>query len=107
MAGASAPSQSVKTAEAACKAMATHGVVPTPHNYTVWYTYADGTMPALGQAIDALIARQTAFTDAINADLYQRYFGSAEDRVDVLETGGRLQAVIDQVSRYLDDHTGE
>ena len=40
MAGASAPSQSVKTAEAACKAMATHGVVPTPHNYTVWYTYA-------------------------------------------------------------------
>jgi diguanylate cyclase len=107
MAGASAPSQSVKTAEAACKAMATHGVVPTPHNYTVWYTYADGTMPALGQAIDALIARQTAFTDAINADLYKRYFGSAEDRVDVLETGGRLQAVIDQVSRYLDDHTGE
>jgi diguanylate cyclase len=107
MVGAPAPSQSVKVAEAACKAMATHGVVPTPHNYTVWYTYADGTMPALGQAIDALIARQTAFTDAINADLYKRYFGSAEDRVDVLETGGRLQAVIDQVSRYLDDHTGE
>ena len=64
-------------------------------------------MPALGQAIDALVAKQTAFTDAINADLYKRYFGSAEDHVDVLETGGRLQAVIDQVSRYLDDHTGE
>jgi diguanylate cyclase len=107
MVGAPAPNQSAKVAEAACKAMATHGVVPTPHNYTVWYTYAAGTMPALGQAIDALIAKQTIFTDGINADLYKRYFGGTEDHVDVIETGGRLQAVIEQVSRYLDDHTGE
>jgi len=107
MAGAPAPSQSVKVAEATCKAMATHGIVPTPRNYTVWYTYVAGTMPALGQAIDALVAKQTIFNDGINADLYKRYFGSAEDHVDVIETGGRLQAVIDQVSRYLDDHTGE
>jgi len=107
MAGAPAPSQSVKVAEAACKAMATHGVVPTPRNYTVWYTYAAGTMPALCQAIDSLIAQQTSFADGINADLYKRYFGGSEDHVDVIETGGRLQAVIDQVSRYLNDHTGE
>jgi len=107
MAGASPPTQSVKVAEAACKAMATHGVVPTPRNYTVWYTYAAGTMPALCQAIDSLIAQQTSLTDGINADLYKRYFGGSEDHVDVIETGGRLQAVIDQVSRYLNDHTGE
>src|ERR1700761_852233 len=107
MAGAPAPSQPVKVAEAACQAMATHGVTPTPHNYTVWYTYAAGTMPALAQAIDALLAKQTAFTDTVNADLYKRYFGSVEDHVDVLETGGRLQAVIDQGSRYLDDHNGD
>jgi len=107
MAGASPPTQSVKVAEAACKAMATHGVVPTPRNYTVWYTYAAGTMPALCQAIDSLIAQQTSFADGINADLYKRYFGGSEDHVDVIETGGRLQAVIDQVSRYLNDHTGE
>lgn len=107
MAGASAPSQAVKLAEAACKAMATHGVVPTPHNYTVWYTYVAGTMPALSQAIDALLAKQVNFADEVNADLYKRYFGSAEDQVDVLETGGRLQAVVDQVSRYLNDHSGD
>ena len=107
MAGASAPSQSVKLAEAACKAMATHGVVPTPHNYTVWYTYVAGTMPALCQAIDALLGQQASFTDELNADLYKRYFGSSEDQVDVIETGGRLQAVMDQVSRYLNDHNGD
>ena len=107
MAGAPAPSPSVKVAEAACKAMATHGVVPSPRNYTVWYTYAAGTMPALREAIDGLIARQTSFSDGINADLYKRYFGGTEDHVDVIETGGRLQAVIEQVSRYLNDHTGE
>ena len=107
MAGASAPSESVQLAEAACKTMATHSVVPTPHNYTVWYTYVAGTMPALCQAIDALLTKQTSFTDELNAELYKRYFGSAEDQVDVIETGGRLQAVMDQVSRYLNDHTGE
>ena len=107
MTGASATSQSTQLAEAACKAMASHGVVPTPHNYTVWYTYVAGTMPALRQGIDALLGKQTAFTDEVNAELYKRYFGTADDHVDIIETGGRLQAVIDQVSRYLDDHTGE
>jgi diguanylate cyclase len=107
MTSAPAPSLPMKVAEAAFKAMVTHGVAPTPHNYTVWYTYVDGTMPALRQAIDAFVAKQTIFTDGINADLYKRYFGGAEDYVDVIETGGRLQAVIDQVSRYLNDHTGE
>jgi diguanylate cyclase len=107
MTGASATSQSIQLAEAACKAMAIHGITPTPHNYTVWYTYTAGTMPALSQGIDVLLAKQTVFTDEVNAGLYKRYFGTADDHVDVLETGGRLQAVIDQVSRYLDDHTGE
>lgn len=107
MTGASAKSQSMKLAEAACKAMASHGVAPTPHNYAVWFTYVGETMPSLREAVDALLAKQTAFTDEINAELYKRYFGTTDDHVDVLETGGRLQAVIDQVSHYLDDHTGE
>ncbi len=63
MTEASATGQSAKLAEAACKAMASHGVAPTPHNYTVWYTYMAGTMPSLRQAIDALLAKQTDFTD--------------------------------------------
>jgi diguanylate cyclase len=107
MAGAPASSQSAKLAEAACRAMATHGIVPTPHNYTVWYTYVAGSTQGLREAIDALLAQQTVFTDQINDDLYKRYFGGSDDQVDVIETGGRLQAVIDQVSRYLDDHSGE
>src|SRR6185437_11062208 len=108
MAAAPATSQpTTKLAEAACKTMATHGIAPTPHNYTVWYSYVAGTVPALRQAIDELVAKQTAFTDEINAELYKRYFGGADDNVDVLETGGRLQALIDKVGRYLDDHSGE
>lgn len=107
MTGASATSQSTKLAEAACMAMANYGITPTPHNYTVWYNYVAGGMPALRQGIDRLLAKQTVFTDEVNAELYKRYFGTADDHVDVLETGGRLQAVIDQVSRYLDDHSGE
>ena len=113
MAGAPATSQPAtnqpapKMAEAACKAMATHGVSPTPHNYTVWFSYVADSVPALRQTIDELVAKQTVFTEEINAELYKRYFGGADDNVDVLETGGRLQALIDKVSRYLDDHSGE
>jgi diguanylate cyclase len=107
MAAAAATSQSTKLAETACKAMATHGVTPTPNNYTVWYTYVSGAVPALRQAIDALLAKQTALTDDINAELYQRFFAAADNHVDVIETGGRLQAVIDQVRRFLDDHSGD
>ena len=107
MTGASAKSQSMKLAEAACKAMAVHEITPTPHNYTVWYNYVAGALPALSRGIDTLLAKQAAFTDEINAELYEHYFGTAADRVDVIETGGRLQAVIDQVRRYLDDHSGD
>jgi diguanylate cyclase len=107
MAAASATSESMNLAEAACKAMATHGITPTPQNYAVWYAYVGGTIPALRQGIDALLAKQTAFTDEINAELHRRYFGGADDHVGVIETGGRLRVVIDQVRRFLDDHSGD
>jgi diguanylate cyclase len=107
MIGASPKSQLMKVAEEASQAMAIHEIPPTPHNYTIWYTYVAGTMPVLRQGIDALIAKHTDFTEEVCAELYKRYFGNTGDQVDVLETGSRLQAVIDQVSRYLDDHNGE
>lgn len=106
MAAGSAASQSTKLAEAACKMMATHGVTPTPYNYTVWYAYVAGAMPPLREAVDALLAKQTPLTDTISAELYQRFFGGADNQVEVVETGGRLQVVIDQVRRFLDDHSG-
>jgi diguanylate cyclase len=104
---ASAQSQSIKLAEESCRAMAIHGVPPTPHNYTVWYSYVAGTMPALKRSVDAIIAQQTLFTEAVSAELYKHYFGTAQDQVEVLETGSRLQTVIDQVRHFLDDHAGD
>jgi diguanylate cyclase len=96
--------EATKLAEDACRMMAIHGIAPTPHNYTVWYNYAAGTMPALKRSIDAIMATQTPFAEAVNAELYKHYFGTAQDQVDVLETGSRLQTVIDQVRHFLDDH---
>ena len=102
----SAQSQSVKLAEAACKAMAMQGIPPTPQNYAVWYAYAAGTMPKLTAQIDELASRQQAFTAEISAELYKAHFGGGVEAVEVLETGTRLHSVIDQVRRYLDDHAG-
>jgi diguanylate cyclase len=102
----STQSQSMKLAEAACKAMATRGVPPTPQNYAVWYAYAAGTMPKLKAQIDEIVARRQSFTDEISAELYKTHFVAGTDSVEVLETGTRLHSVIDQVRRYLDDHAG-
>jgi diguanylate cyclase len=94
-------------AEAALKTMAVHEIPPTPQNYALWYAYTSRTPPELMRGIDALIAQNMTFTEELCAELAKRYLGDSSISIEVLETGGRLQAVIDQVRRYLDDQAGE
>ncbi|HWE75210.1 MAG TPA: GGDEF domain-containing protein [Stellaceae bacterium] len=97
-------SEANRLTEAARKAMAIRAIPPTPQNYTIWYNYVADTMPPLRAVLDKLTAGHVAFTDEINSDLYHRYFGPSDERVDEMETGGHLYAVIEQLNRYLDDH---
>jgi diguanylate cyclase len=94
-------------AEAAFRAMAAHDVAPTPQNYALWYAYASGAMPELKEAIDALIAKKTAFTAEVTADLYQRYFDAVGHFNLLQETGGKLHYVVDQVRKLLDSAAGQ
>lgn len=94
-------------AHAALKALAKYDVAPTPQNYALWYAYVAGTPVELIRGIDAVIAQRLPFTEELSAQLAQRYLGDSTMSLHVLETGGRLQSVIDQVRRYIDDQAGD
>ncbi|HWA02097.1 MAG TPA: GGDEF domain-containing protein [Rhizomicrobium sp.] len=53
------------------------GVVPTPDNFELFYTYASGSNPGLGPAMDALISARQPFTSEILDDLRKRCLSSA------------------------------
>jgi len=107
MKGDAKESQVLALAHAAMKAMATHTVPPTPQNYALWYAYVSGTPTELLRGIDTIIAQRLPFTEELSAQLAKRYLGDSTASIQVLETGGRLQAVIDQVRRYIDDQAGD
>ena len=96
-------SEDNRLGEALFKAMAFHAIPPTPQNYTIWYNHAAKSIPPLSADLEKLIAEHTEFTDNISSELYQRYFAPGE-HVDGIETDGHLQAVIEKLGRYLDDH---
>jgi hypothetical protein len=52
-----------KLSELALQKMVNHGVPPTPHNYTVWFTHVSGVETELSREIDERIAAQEPFTD--------------------------------------------
>ncbi len=100
-------SQAKALAEAALKAMATHNVAPTPQNYALWYAYVAKSKPDLQRGIDTVIAQRKPFTEELSAELTKRYLADSDIPIDMLETGGRLQSVIEQVRRFLDDQAGD
>jgi diguanylate cyclase len=107
MKAAVSESQAKALAEAALNAMATHNVAPTPQNYALWYAYVAKTKPDLERGIDTVIAQRKPFTEELSAELTKRYLADSDIPIDMLETGGRLQSVIEQVRRFLDDQAGD
>lgn len=64
-------------AKTALALMSECGVVPTPDNFELFYTYASGTNPAMGQTIDAMISARRPFTSEVLEDLRSRCLSSA------------------------------
>ena len=107
MADATMESRTTEYADAAFKAMTSYGVPPTPQNYALWYNYVANTKPELRRGIDSVIAQRKPFTEELSAELTKRYLGDSEISIDMFETGGRLQTVIEQVRRFIDDQAGD
>lgn len=82
--------------------MSRHEVPPTPHNYTVWYTYVSGENPELKIEIDRLIAENAAFTAVVCARLYRQYV--AEHNIGNIEqVRSNLNKILFDVGTSLSD----
>ncbi len=64
-------------AKTALALMSELGVAPTPDNFELFYTYASGSNPAMGAAIDQVISSRRPFTSDVLDSLRNRCLSSA------------------------------
>ncbi len=81
--------------------MRLHAVPATGANYEVWLGYRLGRNAPLRQEIDARIAAAEQFTDAFNADIYERFFTGARASAQLVMAGERIARDLNQVLDFL------
>ncbi len=83
--------------------MRDRGIVPTPCNYDLWFTYRSDTNPALTQRVKALLDEAQALTPAVLDTLYGECVVSVEINVDAISSRSdaiqeAAQTLIEQVA---------
>jgi diguanylate cyclase len=81
--------------------MAQHGVTPTPSNYCLWYHYVAGSLPALKQEMDGILAAGTTFSLLENVRLFEKYFGTERETKGLERIGGDLTQAISNVIKQI------
>lgn len=95
--------QAEKYGELALGEMHERGVSAHPANYAVWYVYHNGRYPDLKKELDTLIGEEKEFTEARNAEIYERFFGHDTESEALEESSRRLESVVSQLLTYLGD----
>ena len=98
--------RAAKLSEVALKTMLSHGVAPTPHNYTVWFTYVSGLESELSREIDARIAANEPFTDQVSTELYERFCDVSRHLGALQKTGAELDHAVERVVKVIAAATG-
>ncbi len=89
--------RTIGLAEAALERIKALGVVASPHNYEIWYTYASGQDPELNTAINNLLNVQGTISAAQHEEIFLKFFSAAEigERID--KVGTQMAGEIEQV----------
>lgn len=87
-------------ADRANRLMAQHDIAPTPDNFAVWFSYAQGAQGELKQAIDALIAEGRGF-DASVCRRLQAILLSGTPAAVARDVPGQLATAIAEARRYV------
>lgn len=87
--------------------MQSHGIAPTPENYTVWYHYAGGKHEALKEELDKVIAQKMPFTPHICNALYQRFFVTERNQKLIDDAASTAQKMLKDVMKAVNDFSGE
>ena len=96
-----------KLSEIALKTMASHRVLPTPHNYTVWFTYVSGLEPELSREINARIAANQPFTDQVSTELYERFCDVGRHLGVLQQTSAELDHAVERVVQVINSASGD
>jgi diguanylate cyclase len=89
-------------AKTALALMSECGVRPTPDNFELFYTYASGSNPGLGKAMDAMVAARHPFTTAILEDLRSRCLSNARTTQALDNASVGVTAMLNAVMQKLE-----
>ena len=89
-------------ARKALEAMEAHGVWPTALNFELWLHYVAAKDTPLGAALDAMVAKGEAFTDATAESLAAQHLPHVRLNGELLDAGSVLSKELDTVSRAIE-----
>ncbi len=89
-------------AKTALALMSEVGVAPTPDNFELFYTYASGSNPAMGEIIDRMISARKPFTSAVLDDLRNRCLSSARTTQALDNASAQVAATLNAILDKLD-----
>jgi len=93
-------------ADAAFAMMRKLDVVPHPHNFALFYALASDRIPDLKKTFEKLIAERRILSADLSAELYERFFGLAEEREELRLATQRMQTAMTQVGELMTAATG-
>ena len=96
-----------KLSEVALRTMVSHGVPPTPHNYTVWFAQVSGLQAELSREIDARIAANQPFTDQVSNELYERFCDVGRHLGVLQQTSAELDHAVERVVQVIGSAAGD
>ena len=99
--------QAVAFAKVAFAKMATLKIAAQPKNFELWYCYYSGTNPELKQTLEVILRKKEAFTDDLNVELHDRFFGHSHEVAEIQKASDRIQSAVTRVLEYLGDTNTE
>lgn len=79
-------------AQAALSAIAEHHLIPSPQNYTVWFSHLSGSHPELSRTIEGILESGQVLDESTCAALYVRFFSLAALEGTVADAGERMSS---------------
>ena len=77
-------------------------VAPTPENYAVWICFASDTNPELCETLRTHIEAGEAFSETVNAELFEQYFQWKAIQDAILESGNLMSRELGAVKQSLE-----
>ena len=94
--------QAHKFTQAALVLMESQDIPANPTNVTIWFEYVSGRNPELVLALDALRAKNIAFSAKHSEEIYARFFGDDREAKAIQEASSQIEASVSRVLQHID-----